>query len=249
MSVFRNAAGYLRLLLLSVCLASVCCARTTLLRSPGSSVAPDLLDSTISLFGQDSDGDVVSLCSGVWVSSSDILTAEHCVDTMTRLLKKLDVRQATPGQERGTVLPYMNYRDYRGMWEQPGTTRYATVVAVDQQHDLALLRTGSEPGWHTTVDLAGESPAIGSDIFVVGHPLNMSWTFMTGSVAGYYVHIKTVDVDGPWMQIQSSVNKGNSGGGVFDTSGRLVGITRMTSPAGGIAFAVHLGTIRRFLGR
>lgn len=250
--MFRNGIKWLRsfsrLLLLALCLTLVCCSRVSApVRANAVSLAPELAEATIALVGRDSDGDVFPICAGVFVAPREILTAAHCAVGIAHIISGTDAD--TPIDARGAHMPYVVHRDYRGIYEEPAETHDAVVVAIDEKHDLALLSTGPEPGPRAVVTLADSSPPIGSDVIVVGHTVGMYYTQLPGTVSAYYDHIKGLRKEGAFMQLASPANKGNSGGGVFDSSGRLVGILSWMSPAPGVSFAVHLGTIKRFLHR
>jgi serine protease Do len=87
-------------------------------------------------------------------------------------------------------------------------------VAADFDNDAALIHvTGCTL---VPLPLGRRDPKIGDVVIVVGHPLGEGWAFSEGIVS------KVTD-EGRLM-IDAAVNMGNSGGGVFDRRGRLIGI-------------------------
>lgn len=93
-------------------------------------------------------------------------------------------------------------------------------------------------------DLA-DPPQVGEDVFAIGNPQGLSWTYTGGSVSqvrrrslhGYSVRI---------IQSTAAVNPGSSGGGLYDEAGRLVGINTLTADkrfAEGLGFAISLSSL------
>jgi serine protease Do len=77
----------------------------------------------------------------------------------------------------------------------------------------------------------GNTPAIGENIVVIGSPGGLKGTVTTGIVSQIYP-------DG-MIQLNVSVNPGNSGGPVFDLQGRVFGIATLKYARGdGIGFAI-----------
>ncbi len=124
--------------------------------------------------------------------------------------------------------------------------------AYDRTYDVAVLYTG-------TVDAlpaveAGSSGAlrVGDPVFAIGYPRVgddvLPGTLTTGVVSGLNrkdVTAGNISPDVGMIQIDAAINAGNSGGALFDMSGKLVGIPAMKIAAGygeesfeGLAFAI-----------
>jgi serine protease Do len=114
---------------------------------------------------------------------------------------------------------------------QDGTKFQATVIQKDVGHDYAILKPNGIRPFTTTVSLPlGPTPAIGESIVVIGSPGGMKGTVTAGIVSQIYP-------DG-MIQLNVSVNPGNSGGPVFDAQGRVFGMaTFKYSQGDGIGFA------------
>ena len=130
-----------------------------------------------------------------------------------------------------------------------GQSITAHVIAKDQDEDLAILRPLSTAG--TGVDLiddSGSAPKSGTTVFAIGSPFGLQNTVTAGVVSAY-----RQDDGRPIIQFDAPVNPGNSGGGLFDIEGKLVGIpTAIRSPVDGnvgIAFAVPASRVRAMLAR
>lgn len=88
-------------------------------------------------------------------------------------------------------------------------------------------------------------PHVGDPVFAIGNPQGLGWTHSGGSVSqvrrrqknGYSVRI---------IQSTAAVNPGSSGGGLYDSEGKLVGINTLTADkrfAEGLGFAISLSSL------
>ncbi|MEQ9324165.1 MAG: trypsin-like peptidase domain-containing protein, partial [Polyangiaceae bacterium] len=113
----------------------------------------------------------------------------------------------------------------------------AAVVRVDERSDVALLKVGF-PVDAPCLEPIDERTPIGSDIFVLGSPggEELAFSVAKGIVSGYR------DFSGvQFVQLDASVNPGNSGGAVVDEQGRIVGLASWKVShvsMEGLAFAV-----------
>ena len=65
----------------------------------------------------------------------------------------------------------------------------------------------------------GDRPRVGTEVFLVGHPLGLSWSVTRGIVSGF-----RDDGNGPMIQTDAALSPGNSGGPLLDVDGHVVGI-------------------------
>lgn len=117
----------------------------------------------------------------------------------------------------------------------------AEVVGTDPLTDIAVLKIDAGPGLQA-VEL-GDSDAIrvGEDVVAIGNPFGLSSTVTTGIVSAKGRNIS----DGPYaefIQTDAAINKGNSGGPLFNMDGEVIGVnSAIYSPSGGsvgLGFAV-----------
>jgi len=125
----------------------------------------------------------------------------------------------------------------------------AVVVVADREEDLAVLRLQPpEPGERFTAAALGSSAAlrVGDPVFAVGDPSQLAHTVSAGIVSA--VGRTGVLGNVPVLQLDASINVGNSGGPLFSEAGELVGlIVARERDAEGIAFALPVDHVRGFL--
>lgn len=221
-------------------------------------------------------------CTGVWVDDKHILTANHCVEgeqewqqerldkrkeankeepkSLQELLQRLfgggNLEEGDTIEKMGLKVHYIVEKEVMGVAAEPSGWHLSKVVAFDSEHDLALLEAqGQLLPPHKIAKLAGETPALGEHVNLVGHQTGLYWTYMEGMVSAYrdaehYQRLsagRDKDSKGPYMQLQAPVFYGNSGGGAFNDYGELVGIAVRITRAPNVAFYVHRDTIKSFL--
>lgn len=87
--------------------------------------------------------------------------------------------------------------------------------------------------------LPAQAP-VGTEVFAVGNPLELEWTYTKGVIS----NLRQVSIGGKVIKVfqtQTPINEGNSGGGLYDTTGSLVGINTWTQSKGiaeGLSFAI-----------
>ena len=113
----------------------------------------------------------------------------------------------------------------------------ATIVRVDQQEDVAQLRTSNK---FTGLATAREPAKSGQQIVVVGAPLGLEDTVTTGVISAIR---KGEGGLGTVIQFDAPINPGNSGGPVVNAAKQVVGIaTAKARDAEGIGLAVPIKT-------
>jgi len=116
----------------------------------------------------------------------------------------------------------------------------ATIIGLDRERDLALLRTRAPLIGHS-FGFAADAPRLGEDVGAIGFPLGLPLTVTQGSVSGFD---RVIPIDGVkrrhLVQTDAAVNPGNSGGPLLSrATGQVVGLVDLGSDAvNGIAFAV-----------
>lgn len=121
----------------------------------------------------------------------------------------------------------------------------ATVVGQDSTSDIAVLKidaTGLTPA------VIGDSDAlaVGEVAVAVGNPLGtLSNTVTDGIVSALNRQVTVQNNDMTLIQTDASISPGNSGGGLFNANGELIGIVNAkssSSDAEGLGFAIPINT-------
>ena len=124
---------------------------------------------------------------------------------------------------------------------QDGRSFDAKVIGTDPVTDVALIKVDSaDPlpavSFDSSKDIRG-----GDDVMAVGNPFGLGGTVTTGIISAKARDIGSGSYDN-YLQTDAAINKGNSGGPLFDDAGKVVGMTTaIMSPSGGsvgIGFAV-----------
>ena len=91
----------------------------------------------------------------------------------------------------------------------------AEVIKIDSYYDLALLRI-SQNIMTNTLKISEMDTNVGDDVYVCGHPLGVHYNITAGIVSNLH--------DDNLMVVDASITFGNSGGGVYNQYGELIGI-------------------------
>jgi len=132
------------------------------------------------------------------------------------------------------------------------TSHEASVIGVDPDHDLAVLKILAPRNKLVPVRVGNSHDLrVGQKVLAIGNPFGLDHTLTTGVVSALGRTIKSVNdrtIEGV-IQTDAAINPGNSGGPLLDSFGRLIGInTQIISPSGafaGIGFAVPVDTVSR----
>ncbi len=124
---------------------------------------------------------------------------------------------------------------------QDNTNLTATVVGSDKKTDLALLKV--KPKTPLAAISWGDSDKVrvGDWILAIGNPFGLGGSVTAGIISARARNINSGPYD-EYLQTDAPINRGNSGGPMFDMDGNVVGInTAILSPSGGsigLAFAI-----------
>ena len=117
----------------------------------------------------------------------------------------------------------------------------ATIVGRDTETDLALLRVKDTKKLHEVSWGNSDTMRVGDWILAVGNPFGLGGTVTSGIISARQRNINAGRYD-DFIQTDASINRGNSGGPMFNMQGEVIGInTAIFSPTGGsvvIGFAI-----------
>ena len=113
--------------------------------------------------------------------------------------------------------------------------------------DLAIVSVALPAMTIEAADCSRMDPLqIGERVFAIGNPFGFGWTQTPGEISQLRVQKKAARLV-ELVQTSAAINQGNSGGGLYDHDGKLIGITTWSSDkrvAEGISFAIALTTLR-----
>jgi len=117
----------------------------------------------------------------------------------------------------------------------------AKMVGGDEKTDLALIKVESDKPLPYVTFADASKVRVGQPVMAVGNPFGLGGTVTTGIVSarGRDIHSGPFD---DYIQTDAAINRGNSGGPLFDMDGHVIGInTAIFSPSGGsvgLGFAI-----------
>jgi S1-C subfamily serine protease len=133
-----------------------------------------------------------------------------------------------------------------------GESYDARVVGRDVPNDIAVLKIQTPVELLTPIELGDSSRLrVGQNVYAIGNPFGLERTMTTGIISS--LNRSLPSKNGRTMksiiQIDAALNRGNSGGPLLDSHGRLIGMnTAIASSTGentGVGFAIPADSIRR----
>ena len=161
--------------------------------------------------------------SGVIISQSGkvgyIVTNNHVIEGATSIIVRL---------KDGTELP-------------------ASLVGTDSMTDLAILTVSTDLTL-TCAELGNsDNLVVGQEVLAIGNPLGeLGGTVTNGIVSALERQVKIEGENMTLLQTNAAVNPGNSGGGLFDMYGKLIGVVNAKSSGDdveGLGFAIPANTV------
>lgn len=128
-----------------------------------------------------------------------------------------------------------------------GNTSYtAAVIGSDSDNDIALLKVDAKG---LTPATFGDSSklAVGDYVVAIGNPLGeLGGTVTDGIISALARDVTIEDQNMTLLQTNAQISPGNSGGGLFNANGELIGIVNAKDSATeveGIAFAIPINNV------
>lgn len=127
----------------------------------------------------------------------------------------------------------------------------AEVLGCEPENDLAVMKIAAG-GLNPAVIGDSSQLAVGDFVLAIGNPLGtLSGTVTEGIVSALERQITVENLTMTLMQISAAVNPGNSGGGLFNARGELVGLVNAKAPSDSsghavdnIGFAIPINNVR-----
>jgi serine protease Do len=122
------------------------------------------------------------------------------------------------------------------------TTLDATMIGTDEKTDLAVLQVPTDDVELQAAKFGdSDQMRVGDWIVAIGNPFGLGGTVTAGIISAAERNINAGPYD-DFLQTDASINRGNSGGPMFNLNGQVIGVnTAIFSPSGGsvgIGFAV-----------
>lgn len=125
-----------------------------------------------------------------------------------------------------------------------GERIYGKLKATDSASDIALIEISSDTPLTAPTHADSDKLKLGQSASIAGNPLGHGFSVNFGYISSKSV--ATNDSTGPLVQLDISVNPGNSGGGVFDGEGNLIGLV-VSKASGdnidGIGYAIPINKV------
>ncbi len=113
------------------------------------------------------------------------------------------------------------------------TTLKAELVGRDERVDVALLRVKPDKPLTAVAFGDSDSARVGDWVLAIGNPFGLGGTVTAGIVSARGRDIRSGPYD-DFIQTDAAINRGNSGGPLFNMNGDVIGInTAIYSPSGG----------------
>ncbi len=126
-----------------------------------------------------------------------------------------------------------------------GTKLKAEVVGRDAKTDIAVLRVKPDKPLKAVKFGDDQAAKVGDWVIAIGNPFGFDSSVSAGIVSARNRNIRSGPYDN-FIQTDAAINRGNSGGPLFNMKGEVIGInTAIISPSGGsigIGFAVPAST-------
>jgi serine protease Do len=133
-----------------------------------------------------------------------------------------------------------------------GTSLPAKLIGRDDKTDLALLKVVPKKPLPASHFGNSDKARVGDWVMAIGNPFGLGSTVTTGIVSARNRDIAAGPYD-DFIQTDAPINRGNSGGPLFDMDGNVIGVnSAIFSPSGGsvgIGFAIPSNMAREVIGQ
>ncbi len=123
-----------------------------------------------------------------------------------------------------------------------GTEYEAELVGADAASDLAVLKIKANKTFPFVTFGDSAKSRVGEWVVAIGNPFGLGGTVTSGIISAVYRNTGMGGAYDRYIQTDASINRGNSGGPLFDMRGQVIGINNaIFSPTGGsvgIGFAI-----------
>lgn len=122
-----------------------------------------------------------------------------------------------------------------------GSSYQADMIGSDEKTDLALLKIKAKKKFPFLKWGDSDKKKVGEWVLAIGNPYGLAGTVTKGIISALNRNIDAGPYDN-FIQTDAAINRGNSGGPLFDLTGSVIGVnTAIISPSGGsvgVGFAI-----------
>ncbi|MDB1135736.1 Do family serine endopeptidase [Candidatus Anaplasma sp. TIGMIC] len=131
------------------------------------------------------------------------------------------------------------------------TTAKATVLGQDPKTDLAVLKVHVQKDLQSVKLGNSDDAMVGEWVLAIGNPFGLGGSVSVGIISGRARDIN-IGTSGEFLQTDAAINRGHSGGPLFNAMGEVIGVnTAIISPQGGgnvgVAFAIPSNNASRII--
>ncbi len=221
---------------------------TTALSTAGSAVASKVLSHSAGFGIQSPHSIIERVMPSVVTVSVELKEAPN--NTPTRFVKPGEPTDQMPNQfssgsgfvfhEDGFIVT--NWHVVRNAIDNPATIRIgfsnfsqyeATLFNYDATSDVAILKINNEDNEKFPAVEWGDKPKLGGHAILIGSPIGLDFSVSFGIISAIdRTILSAAPPFVPYVQTDASMNRGNSGGPLFDSKGKVIGInTLILSPS------------------
>ncbi|PKO20922.1 MAG: peptidase S1 [Chloroflexi bacterium HGW-Chloroflexi-1] len=261
-----NSIAVIGLVGLLLLLSAMACSLPNLITAPTPTPAPTVTPQVIILVATPTPGPLPESADAVEARRIAIYqrVAPAVVNVTTQVLRSSFFWGTVPEEGSGSGFLWdaeghivTNYHVVQGAQKVEvsfggDTALPATVVGTDPIDDLAVIKVAAAPEGIQPLDM-GESTGlqVGQTAIVIGNPFGQFERTMTVGIISALN--RTIQTDNTVLrgviQTDAAINRGNSGGPLLDSSGRLIGVnSAIYSPTGtsaGVGLAIPVDKVRR----
>jgi S1-C subfamily serine protease len=135
---------------------------------------------------------------------------------------------------------------------QSGESYEGNVIGFDPPNDMAVVKINAPAEELVPIELGDSSRLkVGQIVYAIGNPFGLERTMTTGIISSLNRSLpgKAGRNMKSMIQLDAALNRGNSGGPLLDTHGRLIGMnTAIASSTGentGVGFAIPVDAVKR----
>lgn len=118
-----------------------------------------------------------------------------------------------------------------------GTRLPARIVGADDKTDLAVLKVDADADLPFVEFGDSDTAVVGDWVMAIGNPFGLGGSVTLGIVSARNRDIQSGPYD-QFIQTDASINQGNSGGPLFDMSGKVIGINTAIIARGGASMGI-----------